>query len=279
MADTGDLFPLDAGTMPALGGSWFIGTSGFQFDDWRGTVYPAHLSGRGLLAHYLNVFAFNALELNFTFYRMPGPRSLASFAQRTPPQYQLAVKAHKDISHSGQGADIGAAAAALDAALEPVRDAGKLAALVVQFPFSFRNTAEHRSRIERIRSLFPNDPLVVEFRHESWSGPETDELLARLGCAQCCVDEPQLKGLMPFRAVATSPLFYARFHGRNAAWFTAGEKERYNYDYSDAELRSLVDRIRPLAGSARKLLVFFNNCYMGRAVKNALRFRELAVMA
>ncbi len=275
-ADSGDLFDVKPPPpMPPVAGVWHVGTSGFEFDDWRGTVYPAHLAGRGLLAHYLNEFKFNALELNWTFYHMPGAHALESFAARTPSQYALALKIHGSITHErGQRAPE-AACAAFNDAVKPLRDAGKLAALLFQFPFAFKNNAANRAYVEQCRSCFPGDPVAIEFRHASWLLPETDQWLGSIGCAYCCVDEPALEGLMPLHAARTAPFVYARLHGRNPNWFTAGEKERYNYDYRDAELRSILDTIACAAKGAKKMLVFFNNCHMGRAVKNAMTFRAM----
>ncbi len=261
--------------MPALHGCWYVGTSGYVFSDWRGTVYPAHLSERALLSYYLAEFKFNALELNFTFYHMPDAAQMAQFAARVPPLYQLAVKAHQSLTHQTGHGDPGTAFAAFSAALAPLREHGMLAAVLLQFPFAFHRTPGTCDWLRRCRDEFPADPLVIEFRHDSWRAPETDVLLQQMNCAQCIVDEPPLRGLMPLHCADTGPLLYLRLHGRNRAWFTAGEKERYNYHYSDDELRDILRRVRAIAGQTRKVLAFFNNCYMGRAVRNALRFREL----
>ena len=271
-----DLFPdIHAAALPSLGENIYVGTSGFMFADWRGTVYPAHLSDHETLPYYLNVFAFNALELNFTFYTAPSPRLLEPFVQRTPPAYQIAVKAFKGITHARPDDVTPGDFAACRDALAPARDAGKLAAVLLQFPYAFHSTEGNRVYLKRCRAELPDDPLAIEFRHKSWASDETDALLKAEGLACCAVDEPALEGLVPLRTAVTAPLGYARFHGRNPAWFSAGEKERYNYLYSDDELRDFVQRVRQMAKNVKKMLVFFNNCYMGKAIKNALRFREL----
>lgn len=272
----GELFPQpDQAPMPPLCGRWYVGTSGYVFSDWRGTVYPAQLSERAMLAYYLKEFKFNTLELNFTFYRMPSAAHLAHFAARVPPRYQLAVKAHQSLTHAQYDARDTSAFTAFTDALEPLRETQTLAAVLLQFPFSFHRTPAHCDWVRVCRERFINDPLAVEFRHDSWCVPETDTLLRELNCAYCIVDEPALRRLMPLHCADTGPLLYLRLHGRNRAWFAAGEKERYNYNYSDAELRDILRRVRALADQTKKILVFFNNCYMGRAVTNALRFREL----
>ena len=271
-----ELFPrLPAEVCQPLRDNYYLGTSGYQFDDWRGTVYPAHVNERGLLGYYLHMFRFNALELNYTFYSMPSARTLQVFAERTPAGFQIAVKAHQEITHATLQREPRGAFRSFSEALCPLREAGKLAAVLLQFPFRFRNTPENRAYLGTCREAFGDDPVAVEFRHASWIAPEVEPLLRGLDLAYCSADEPALEGLVPFHAAVTAPLGYARFHGRNREWFTAGEKRRYDYDYSDDELRALVQRVSGMAGGVRKLLLFFNNCYMGRAVKNALRFREL----
>jgi uncharacterized protein YecE (DUF72 family) len=276
MTPDADLFPeCRAAAMPPIAGNCYLGTSGYSFPDWRGTVYPAHVSDREMLAHYLNEWQFNALELNVTFYRMPDAALLEAFAQRTPPQYQLAVKAYRDITHAAPGADPLQACAEFARALAPLRQADKLAAVLLQFPTAFHDTPAARDHLHVCQDELGDVPLAVEFRHVSWNTPAAAEFLRTQGMAFCAADEPALPGLMPFTDFVTAPLGYVRLHGRNRAWFTAGEKDRYNYDYSTMELRALIARVRAMAAQTKKLLIFFNNCHMGRAVRNARAFRDL----
>ncbi len=271
-----DLFPeCMPVALPPLAGNCFVGTSGYIFPDWRGTVYPAHLSDRELLAYYLNEWQFNALELNFTFYRMPDAPMLEAFARRTPPQYQVAVKAFQAITHAPLSDATRDACGTFARAVAPLQHAGKLAAVLLQFPTAVHDTPAAREQISRCRDWLGDLPLAVEFRHASWNTPAAAEFLRSHGLCFCAADEPALPGLMPFTAFVTAPLGYVRLHGRNQAWFSAGEKERYNYDYRTSELSALLRRIRTMADQTKKLLIFFNNCYMGHAVRNARSFREL----
>jgi len=271
-----DLFPACVPVaLPPIAGHCFVGTSGYVFPDWRGTVYPAHLSDRELLAYYLNEWQFNALELNFTFYRMPDAPLLEAFARRTPPGYHVAVKAFQAITHAPPGDATRAACTAFAGALAPLQQAGKLAAVLLQFPNAVHDTPAAREHICRCRDWLGDLPLAVEFRHASWNTPTAAAFLRAHALCFCAADEPALPGLMPFTAFVTAPLGYVRLHGRNQAWFSAGEKERYNYEYCATELGALAHRIRVMAAQTKKLLIFFNNCHMGHAVRNARTFREL----
>lgn len=256
-------------------GRWFIGTSGYVFSDWRGTVYPADIAERDMLTYYLHHFHFNALELNFTFYRMPTARQLERFAARVPPNFQLAVKAHQSITHERPKPDDHVPFRDFSDALGPLQESNTLGAVLLQFPYSFQHTPGSCDWLRRCRDELPNLPLVIEFRHVSWCVPEAVALLHTLQCVFCIVDGPRLRGLMPLFCADTGPFLYLRLHGRNPNWFSGGAKERYNYDYSDDELRDILRRVRAVADQTKKILAFFNNCYMGRAVTNALRFRQL----
>ena len=120
-------------------------------------------------------------------------------------------------------------------------------------------------------------PVVVELRNAAWLREPTFALLRDLQLGYCCVDEPRLKGLLPSIAVATGPVAYARFHGRNAAKWYAHEEawERYNYAYSAAELQEWVPKVRQLEQAAETTLVYFNNHYSGQSVQGARDLQQL----
>ena len=116
----------------------------------------------------------------------------------------------------------------------------------------------------------------MEFRRAEWDRPETFDFLREHGIGYCCVDEPNLPGLLPPTAIATTDIAYVRFHGRNATTWWGGEGSlRYDYDYREGELREWVQKIRDLADRARQTYVFFNNCHAGHAAQNARLMKEL----
>jgi len=118
--------------------------------------------------------------------------------------------------------------------------------------------------------------LVVEFRNIAWHQERHYDFLKQKQFGYCAVDEPKLKGLLPFNPIATSQTGYIRFHGRNPDWFnSASVSERYNYEYSDQELQFFLRHVRELAGKVTLLTTFFNNCHMGAALRNAQRFKQL----
>jgi len=244
-----------------------IGTSGFSYPEWRGVFYPEKLPQPQMLAFYAQHFP--AVELNSTYYHIPPARNMAAMAKRAEGRLVFAVKAHQDMTHTRE--KLGEALPAFREAIRPLREAGALGCLLLQFPFSFKASQANVEFLRRVTGELRPDPVAVEFRHRSWTTEETFALLRELGAAYCCVDEPRLPNLPPPVVRATSPLPYVRFHGRNRQkWWTHAEAwERYDYLYSEAELREWVPKIKALAEAAETCYAFFNNHARGQAVANA----------
>lgn len=250
-----------------------IGTSGFSYDDWVGPVYPADLPKTEWLRFYAQEFP--TCELNFTFYRIPGSHTLAQIADKVPPGFLFSVKAFQGITHERE--EPGPLVSQFVQAIGPLQDEGKFACVLVQFPYSFRPARQNREYLRRLRDAFGDLPLVVEFRQQGWVNEQTFEELRALNFGFCCVDQPRLKGLIPPVAVATGPVAYVRFHGRNAAkWWQHEEAwERYDYSYRDEELMEWVPKIRQLDAEAPLTLVYMNNHWQGQAVGTARQLRRL----
>ena len=249
-----------------------IGLSGYDYDDWRGNFYPEKLPRKQWLCYYAQ--HFSALELNFSYYRLPSPGQLASMVERTDGKVEFAIKVHRSMTHERVASD-GDYTAFLEA-VDELRQAGRLAAVLAQFPYSFRQCEENRRYITQLAERL-GPPLVVELRRVDWSEDPIVQWLEKIGVGYACVDEPQIKGLMPPRALATVSPAYVRFHGRNAeTWYRHDRpEERYNYRYKLAELEAWRSKIRNLENQADKVLVFFNNHFQGKAVEAAKTMEKL----
>ncbi len=243
-----------------------LGTSGFSYDDWVGPFYPADLPRSQWLAFYAN--EFDTVELNVTYYRPPSQRTVAGWVDRTPDGFLFSVKAHRSLTHERENPDF----PGFRAGLAPLVDGGRLACVLAQFPFSFHATPANRDYLRSLREGLADVPVVVEFRDSAWVAEETFAQLASLQLGYCSVDEPQLKGLMPPIARASGPLGYVRFHGRNAKdwWEHEHGWQRYDYTYSEAEMREWVPKLRQLDADLPVTLVYANNHYRGQSV-DALR--------
>jgi uncharacterized protein YecE (DUF72 family) len=250
-----------------------VGTSGWSYADWEGVFYPDE-KPRGFdeLA-YLARF-FDAVEVNSSFYRPPTARMGASWLRRTPPGFEFTYKLYQRFTHERPPAWTPADVAEYKEGVEPVREAGRLGAVLVQFPWSFRADDEAFRHLEAVRRDFGDLPLVVEVRHVSWTGERAIRFLKDAGLGFCDIDQPLSRGGVPPMTLVTSPVGYVRLHGRNReAWFKrdAGRDERYNYLYREEELEEWIQRIHEIARASQKTYVFTNNHYRGQAPANALQ--------
>jgi uncharacterized protein YecE (DUF72 family) len=242
-----------------------IGTSGFSYQDWVGPVYPPKMPEKEWLTYYTSLFS--TVELNVTFYRLPTARNMDAWLRKTPDDFRFTVKAFRGLTHEREQPDF----AAFSLSIRPLAEAGKLGCVLAQFPNSFHPTPENKEYLKTFRAGLKEYPLIAEFRHSAWAKPETLEMLRDLSVGYCCVDEPTLKGLMPPLAVATSPVGYIRFHGRNAAhWYDhADPAERYDYEYKSDELEEWVPKIRQVEDETEVTYVYFNNHPHGHGVAGA----------
>ena len=250
-----------------------IGTSGFSYKDWVGPVYPEGLPKQEWLSFYANQFP--TCELNFSYYRIPDGRTLERMAAKVPEGFLFTVKAYKGITHEREEPEPQMEQFA--AALAPLIEAEKFACVLVQFPYSFHANQANRDYIKRVREGFEGLPTVVEFRSREWISERTFDDLRALDLSFCCVDQPRFKNLVPPVAVATGPVAYVRFHGRNyQKWWQHDEAwERYDYTYSDEELVEWVTKIRQLDQEAPLTLVYMNNHWQGQAVGTARQLKTL----
>ena len=251
----------------------YIGTSGYSYDDWVGPFYPSGMDKRDFLGFYAE--RFPAVEVNFTFYRIPTQRTLAAMSQKTGSDFKFVVKANQDMTHSAVRHE--EVFRQFAEALTPLIDQGKFACLLAQFPHRFKPTRDTVAYLRHFREQLSDLPIVIEFRNRQWITEKAFDFLREEGLGFCCVDQPQYESLVPPIAEATSDIGYIRFHGRNyEKWWEHQEAwERYDYLYSREELSEWVGKTKQLAAETDQLYVFFNNHYAAQAVQNADLFREL----
>ena len=274
-----------------------IGTSGYSFADWVGSFYPPGTRSGEFLGYYAT--QFDCVEVNSTYYGIPAPRVLESMEKKTPAGFRFIVKLNQAMTHE-YSAEPALYEKFLDV-LEPLKAAGKYHGLLAQFPWAFRRDERSKAHLELLRERLPDEPLWVEFRHDSWMHPKLAAWLSERALGYCIVDEPALPGLVPPVTHVTNGIAYVRFHGRNAThWWGStgrvpggaslareaaaparsapkarGDQLRYDYNYSERELMEWVKRINELAKQAKQTYLFFNNCHAGQAARNAKLMEEL----
>lgn len=259
----------------------YLGTCGYGYDEWEGVFYPPDVPRRGRLAYY--AAEFDAVELDFTYYRMPAMEHLKSLAAQTSDGrrakgeagFKFSVKAHQDMTHHRRGSP--APFAQFRAAVAPLQREARLGAVLLQFPYSFHKNQENVDYLYHCFELLPDLPLVVEFRSKEWISQRTLALLREAEVGFCNVDLPELPGLPPRTAFVTSKTAYVRLHGRNAEkWWVHDEAwERYDYNYSEDELSEWVPHLLDMDADAEHLYVFANNHWQGQSVTTARQLRML----
>lgn len=256
-----------------------IGPAGWDYPDWDGIFYPASRK-RGFDALAYIASYFTLVEINSTFYRVPVPHVTRRWVERVAdrPRFTFTLKAHQALTHQG---DDGTPAelVPLCHAIDPIAEAGRLGAVLLQFPWSFRFEDQSRRHIDaRIEELRPY-PLALEVRHGSWETPEAGAYLAGLGITVCGIDQPVMgDSLRPYQYRSGPAGAYFRFHGRNYKnWFAeeAGRDARYDYLYAPEELSPWAAVIQKAAAEATTTHVVLNNHFRGQAPANAF---ELAFL-
>jgi uncharacterized protein YecE (DUF72 family) len=268
-----------------------VGTSGWSYPagegTWNGIFYPIPPGRRSRTGRFdeLRFYAehFDTVEINSTFYRVPTPAAARGWAERTPDTFEFSLKLFQKFTHpSMYERTTGGDASEVDqkdvdefrAAIEPLAAAGKLGALLAQFPASFKNDPEARGYLQWLLARFKEYPVAVELRHRSWSDApqETLQLLAAHGAAWTQIDEPKFRfsirqNLLP----NVRTFYYLRLHGRNAAqwWKHDKSEDRYNYFYSAEELQPFAEAAKEASREVKKAYLYANNHFSAKSVANA----------
>jgi len=256
-----------------------VGPAGWSYTDWEGIVYPKRKDRSFDPLEYISSY-FDLVEINSTFYRVPARSVCRRWSERVAgrPDFLFTAKAPREITH-GAMPHAGEDLSAFKTALEPLFEGGRLGAVLVQFPWSFRPTPEAMAHVKTVTDCLRPYPTAVEVRHGAWGEPRALAFFRDHGIALCGIDQPMIgNSLAPDSYLPGSGLAYFRLHGRNKAkWFAedAGRDERYNYLYDDSELAPWRERIGHAAKDAGRVFAVLNNHFRGQAVVNALQLQTM----
>jgi uncharacterized protein YecE (DUF72 family) len=269
-----------------------VGTSGWNYPSgkgtWNGIFYPrkggTKPRGRGAFDE-LRFYAehFETVEINSTFYGVPSAATTRGWAQRTPAAFEFSLKlfqkfTHPEMFHKASGQDpwnLGVKDVdGFREAIDPLADAGKLGALLAQFPASFKNDPDSRGYLEWLLEQFKDYRVAVELRHRSWSDDPVDtlSLLETSNAAWTQIDEPKFRfSIRQDLKPNARSFYYLRLHGRNAAqWWTHEKSEdRYNYLYSTDELEPFAEAVEEASRKVKKAYLYTNNHFSAKSVANA----------
>ena len=249
-----------------------IGTSGYSFRDWLGTVYPRGAKSGDFLRHYARLF--DAVEINATYYRIPPPAVFEGMLRKVPESFVFVVKVPGTMTHERDR--FAESVKPFAEAIRPLCDAGQLGGLLAQFPGSFRPSPEADDHLRRLAEAFAGErsaPLNVEFRHTAWMNDDAMHRLRTLGLGFVNVDLPKLRGLPGPSEIVTSGTAYVRLHGRNARmwWQHPTPSHRYDYLYSEDELDPWIASVDRMRAKSDRAYIFTNNCRLGQSVVTALQ--------
>jgi uncharacterized protein YecE (DUF72 family) len=268
-----------------------VGTSGWSYPTgagtWNGIFYPAaKKKGFDELSFYAE--HFDTVEVNSSFYRVPSIAATTAWARRTPKDFDFSLKLYQKFTHPEMFVKAtGMDPADLDrrdvdafrAAIDPLARAGKLGALLAQFPASFKNEPPSLAYLEWLLRAFEDYALAVELRHRSFSElpEEPMRLLAEYGAALVQIDEPKFRdSIRQNREPNVKTLYYMRLHGRNAAkwWKHDKSEDRYNYLYAASELDPIVEDVESASRDVKKAYVYANNHFSAKSVANAATIKD-----
>ena len=187
------------------------------------------------------------------------------------PNFIFTAKLYRKFTHE-RGKATAEDERAFREGIDPLAAAGKLGAVLMQFPWSFKNERDERVYLSQLVERFKEYPLVVELRHESWNDARVLQTLEELGVGLCDIDQPLFANSIKPAAEVTSSIGYIRLHGRNYQnWFReeADVVERYDYLYSRDELDPWVNRVKEVAQKAKQTFVITNNHARGQSLVNA----------
>ena len=266
-----------------------IGTSGWNYPtgrgSWNGIFYPLPEDReRGFDELRFYAGRFNTVEVNSTFYGQPRASAALGWVKRTPPDFEFAVKLYQKFTHPNMTVDrTPVSQADVDAfkgGIDPLAAAGKLGPLLIQFPFSFQRDTEAVDYLRWLLGAFREYSTAVELRHRSWSdsADETNALLREHHAAFVQIDEPKFESsIRQDLSAGDSGIFYVRFHGRNAKewWDHAESEDRYNYFYSEDELKPIANKARIARDLKKKIYLLMNNHFSAQSVANATTLKKM----
>ena len=277
---------------------FYVGTSGYYFEDWLGRFNPPRVSGKRLaslseaeqadqdrLRFYQRYFPF--VEINHTFYREPQAEHFLDMEARSTPRMRYAVKAHRDISHAKvRDADAGKDMMRRHiAAVSPLIETGRFYSFLIQLEDHVRRDRRTLDYLLAVASEAVKMKLDVhvEFRHHSWHAVYPLQMLKDYGIGICNTEIPPVPHAFPLKSYATTDKGYVRYSGRNLeTWYPKGQQKtarervaarnaRYDYLYSEEEVEERVQGQLVLSEKVSHVAVAYNNHYRSQAVANAIQ--------
>ncbi len=249
------MFIMDTNNFPKI----YCGTSGWSYQDWKGSFYPEKLSQSKWFSFYAE--HFNSVEINATFYRWFEEKTYQNWRKKAPEGFKYVIKLPRTFTHQKLLKDIGEPAARFESLVEHLGD--KLGMVLMQLPPKMPYDPK---RLDLALSQFKHpEKLAIEFRSPQFFTEEISKILKKHGSTFCIVDSPDIKPL----PALTSSRAYCRFHGFS---------EWYSHSYTEKQLSDFLELCKSLKErGAEEMYLFFNNNIGGHAPFNAMVMQQIVI--
>ncbi len=246
--------------MIPLPSKYWLGCSGYSYDDWVGNFYPPGLDKSLFFKFYSE--RFNTIEINSSFYQIPKRNTVLHWVKNAPSYFKFSFKLYREITHDRKLYNVKPVLDKFFSAIKALIDKNLVAVFLIQLPASF---GKNLLKLENFfNELPPNYKYAIEFRHHSWLENDTFELLEKYNVAYTIVDEPHLPPLVKI----TTDFTYIRFHGH-------GKKIWYYYNYKEDELKKWAKQIKEIEPQVKEIYIYFNNHFRAFAPRNASQLAKL----
>ena len=238
---------------------WYIGTSGWSYNDWKGRFYPDKLSDPAKRLEYYTSF-FNTTEVNSTFYNIPSKETIEQWLQNSPDDFRFIIKLNRYFTHMKRlKSDEAAGSKYKSFQHVPGTLGNKLGPVLVQLPGQMKKNTE---KLEEWLDFMPPLSYAFEFRNTTWFDPEVYNILNKYHAALVYSHNRDF----PTELKCTAEFMYLRFHGPEKPYYSK---------YSENELNAEFEKISLFLQECREIYVFFNNTHQAYAADNAKRWKEL----
>ncbi|MDR2105449.1 MAG: DUF72 domain-containing protein [Deferribacteraceae bacterium] len=248
----------------------YIGTSGYNHEDWKGNFAPEKINNYDMLSYYAEQ-GFNFVELAYTFYRFPERDKIEHILKRTEKSVRFSVRIPKAIMH--YPSDKALIAQFLNG-IAPLADTGVLESFFADFLPSFVCSKANYQRLVNLRNAFKGYPFFIELQSRTWYKEKTFDLFRENDIGLTTIDMPDIKGAAPYFPTSFNYYQYYKLYGRSPKWIVGADKY-LDYSYSEKELLKLLQDVQHTSITAKAAIIIFANVAQGCAPQNALKLMQL----
>jgi uncharacterized protein YecE (DUF72 family) len=248
----------------------YIGTSGYNHADWKGTFAPKDIDSFDLLSFYADK-GFNFLELAFTFYRMPEQDKILHIIKRTENRVKFSIRLYKDIIHFPNDQKL---LTEFKRGISPIVDNGLLECVYADYLPSFFASVSNRTHLATLRNNFNGITFFAELQNHTWYKENLFDFYKENKIGLTILDMPLIRGLAPYYPNTFNFAQYYKLYGKKQS---SSKKRALDYDYSEEELKKFKKDAIAKSVTSQAIYIVFANVATGIAPKNAEKLIKLIV--